>query len=423
MLPKVLVLDEPTSDLDPVGTREVLNVLRLLNKQYGMTILLIEHKIDEIVPWVDRVLLMEEGRMVVDASPRKAFEDIQYWQKLGVSVPQMIQLARALPDIFQGSIPLSIDEAYDALHGTVYARALLQRNETQRKKNTRGSTTPSGDSDAAQSLLSWESVGLAYGAKQVLKDISVKVMLGEWLAVIGPNGSGKTSMASLAMGFQSSTQGIIRYKGKIVEAGHISRQSENMAYLFQAADNMLFGATVEQELLFGVKYRRKRQKEMPFSLDQLLKTIDLEKYRRTNPFHLSFGQRKRLAIGALLTRQPELLILDEPTTGQDEGHARAFLQFLQELRERERYTYVMITHDMRAVAQYANRVVVLSDGYVCMDGRPEAVFARIDELAQSGILSPPIAHLHARLCEGQAIRVDLSVESFLRSLQPLEVTP
>jgi energy-coupling factor transporter ATP-binding protein EcfA2 len=95
-----------------------------------------------------------------------------------------------------------------------------------------------------------------------------------------------------------------------------------MAYLFQAADNMLFGATVEQELLFGVKYQRKRPKEMPFSLDQLLKTIDLEKYRRTNPFHLSFGQRKRLAIGALLTRQPELLILDEPTTGPSVGLVR-----------------------------------------------------------------------------------------------------
>ncbi len=176
MLPKVLVLDEPTSDLDPVGTHEVLNALHLLNKQYGMTILFIEHKIDEIVPWVDRVLLMDEGKLVVDASPRKAFDDIQNWQDLGVSVPQMVQLARALPDIFQGSIPLSVDEAYDALHGTVYARTLLHRNEVQRKKTVREPTATSRDSVVAQSRLSWESVGLAYGARQVLKDINVKVM-------------------------------------------------------------------------------------------------------------------------------------------------------------------------------------------------------------------------------------------------------
>lgn len=423
MLPKVLVLDEPTSDLDPVGTREVLNVLRTLNKQYRMTILLVEHKIDEIVPWVDRVLLMDEGRIVIDAPPRRAFDDVQRWYDMGVSVPQMVQLARALPDIFQGSTPLSVNEVYDALHGTDYAQALLRRNEAIGKTNIRELAATSSIPASAQSILSWESVSLAYGNKPVLEDINVKVLPEEWVAVIGPNGSGKTSMASLAIGFQPATYGVIRYKGKIVEAGHISRQSESMAYLFQAADNMLFGATVEQEFLFGVKHRRKRQKEIPFSLDQLLETVDLTNYRDTNPFHLSFGQRKRLAIGALLTRQPELLILDEPTTGQDEGHARAFLQFLQQLREYERYTYVMITHDMRAVARYASRVVVLNNGRVLMDDRPELVFACVDELAQSGILPPPIAQLHARLCEGQAIRVDLSIDTFLRSLQPMEVTP
>lgn len=421
MLPQVLVLDEPTSDLDPVGTEEVLSVLRRLNRQYRMTILLIEHKIDEIVPWVDRVLLMDEGKVVLDAPPRRVFADIQRWYDMGVSVPQVVQLARALPDIFQGSTPLSVTEAHSALQGTSYAQTLLQRNEAQ--KSVKPQTSSTTTTSSTQHLLSWENVHLSYGANQVLQDVSVSIAPEEWLAVIGPNGSGKTSMASLAIGFQPPTQGLIRYKGKPVVAGQVSRQSESMAYLFQAADNMLFGATVEQEFLFGVKHRHKRQKEIPFSLDQLLQTVDLEDYRHTNPFHLSFGQRKRLAIGALLTRQPELLILDEPTTGQDEKHARAFLQFLQLLRERNKFTYMMITHDMRSVAQYASRVVVLDDGHIVMDGHPEAVFARVDELAQCGILPPPIAQLHARLCEGQATRVALNLDAFLRALQPAEVTP
>ncbi len=124
----------------------------------------------------------------------------------------------------------------------------------------------------------------------------------------------------------------------------------------------------------------------------------------------------------LLTRQPEALILDEPTTGQDEGHARAFFQFLQYLRENARYTYMMITHEMRAVARYASRVVVLRDGHVFMDGAPEFIFARKDELALCGILPPPIAQLHGRLCEGRAGRIDLSVDAFLQSLRPVEVT-
>jgi energy-coupling factor transport system ATP-binding protein len=425
MMPEILVLDEPTSDLDPVGTHEVLSVLRTLNQQYGMTIVLIEHKIDEIIPWVDRVLLMDEGRIVLDAPPRSAFDDLQLWNNPGVAVPQIIQLARALPDIFQGTTPLSVDEAYEALHGTIYADALLQRNDALSKLQAAEVLSGAVREErlSSQSLLSWEAVELAYGSKQVLKHIQARVMPGEWLALIGPNGSGKTSLASLAIGFQPPTGGVIRYKGRSVETRNISRQSESMAYLFQAADNMLFGATVEDEFLFGVKHRRKRRQELPFSLDQLLKITDLTDYRKSNPFHLSFGQRKRLALGALLTRLPELLILDEPTTGQDEGHAHAFLQFLQELRGNLHLTYVMITHDMRAVARYADRVIVLNGGRVLLDDKPEIVFARTDELAQSGILPPPIAQLHARLCEGQALRVALSVDDFLLALQPAEVTP
>lgn len=364
---------------------------------------------------------MDEGKVVLDAPPRRVFADVQRWYDMGVSVPQVVQLARALPDIFQGSMPLSVAEAHSAIQGTSYAQTLLQRNKAQKSVETHTSST--GTASSTRPLLSWENVHLSYGANEVLKDVSVNIASEEWLAVIGPNGSGKTSLASLAIGFQPPTHGLICYKGKPVAAGQVSRQSESMAYLFQAADNMLFGATVEQEFLFGVKHHHRRQKEIPFSLDQLLQTVDLEDYRHTNPFHLSFGQRKRLAIGALLTRQPELLILDEPTTGQDEKHAHAFLQFLQLLRERNKFTYIMITHDMRAVAQYASRVVVLNGGHIVMNGHPEVVFARVDELAQCGILPPPIAQLHARLCEGQAARVALSLDAFLRALQPAEVTP
>lgn len=422
MQPKVLVLDEPTSDLDPIGTQEVLRVLRTLNKEYGMTIVLVEHKIDEVIPWVDRVLLMDQGAVVVDQPPRQAFDNVPLWNQLGVSVPQMVMLAKALPDVFSGFTPLSVDEVYDALRGTDYAHLLRKQNETMRTLDEITLTPLSNNPDSAQSVLDWEHVNLAYGHKRVLNDINLKVMPEEWVAIIGPNGSGKTSLASLAMGFQSPTSGTIRHHSKIVKAGNVSRQAEHMAYLFQAADSMLFGATVEDEFLFGVKHRRKRRQEMPFTLDQLIKMVDLQSYRQTNPFQLSHGQRKRLAIGVLLMRYPDILILDEPTTGQDEGHARVFLQFLQQLREQQHLTYVMITHEMRAVARYASRLVVLRDGQVFMDDVPEVVFAHADELVPSGILPPPIAHLHGRLCEGHAVRVALSVQDFLRTLQPLEVT-
>jgi energy-coupling factor transport system ATP-binding protein len=244
----------------------------------------------------------------------------------------------------------------------------------------------------------------------------------EWVALIGPNGSGKTSLASLAMGFQAPTRGTIRFRQRAIKPGNISRQAESTAYLFQAADNMLFGSTVEKEFLFGVKHRRKDQLDTGTmaTLDQLIKMVDLANDRHTNPFHLSHGQRKRLAIAVLLMRHPEVLILDEPTTGQDEGHARAFLQFLRVLHEHEQFTYMMITHHMQAVARYASRVVVLKDGRIFMDGSPDVIFARRNELALCGILPPPIAELHARLCEDQVLRVALNVPDFVRMLRSVE---
>jgi len=417
MRPNILVLDEPTSDLDPVGTQEVLSVLRTLNKQYGMTIILIEHKVDEVIQWVDRVLLMDKGHIVVDEAPRNAFNDIPLWDALGVSVPQMVRLARSIPDVFSGTTPLTVDEAYDSLTTTPLAQYLRERNNSIQHVDALTLNIP--PQNAAQSVVSWENVGLAYGPKQVLRDINVSVVPEEWVAIIGPNGSGKTSMASLAMGFQLPTSGVVRHNGKPVKAGSISRQAESMAYLFQAADTMLFSPTVEKEFLFGVKNRRKHKHEILFSVDTLLQTVDLVAHRKDNPFQLSHGQRKRLAIGVLLTRYPDVLILDEPTTGQDEGHAHAFLQFLEELRCNKNFTYIMISHDMQAVARYATRVVVLHEGRVALDGPPEQVFAHVDQLAESNILPPPIALLHARLGGPDVTQVALDVPSFLRMLEPV----
>ncbi len=419
MQSRILILDEPTSDLDPVGTQEVLGVLRTLNKQFGWTIVLVEHKMDEVVPWVDRILLMDAGRIILDAPPRSAFNDLTPWQTQGVSVPQLVELAYALPDVFQSSIPLTVDEAYDALAGTHYAQRLQER---ARRQGDGAELANENSKGMANNILAWEHVSLAYDSKTVLHDVNLAVKPQDWLAIVGANGAGKTSLASLAMGFQAPTAGKVLYDGKPVIAGQISHQAEHMAYLFQAADTMLFTATVEQELTFGVRHQRgrKRQEKMSYDVEQLLDIIDLSSYRQANPFNLSHGQRKRLAIGTLLARYPRALILDEPTTGQDEGHARAFLQFLQHLREHEKLTYIMITHNMDSVARYANRMIVLNDARIILDGAPEEVFAHTDELLSYGIIPPPIAQLHARLCGGQALRVALSVNSFVSTLQSVE---
>jgi energy-coupling factor transport system ATP-binding protein len=413
MRPDVLVLDEPTSDLDPVGTQEVLAVLRRLNARDGMTIVLIEHKVDEVIAWVHRVLLMDRGAIALDTTPDRAFVDRDAWEGAGAAVPQLVQVAYGLPEVFAGAMPLSVDAAYDALKGTPFAAAL--------REHSAAVDAPSPLDRAGNPLMQWQGVDLIYGQHQVLFDVDLRIWPQEWVALIGANGSGKTSLASLALGFQDPTHGRILVGGKRVKSGNISRQAATIAYLFQAADTMLFAATVEKELRFGLQHRRADRHTTALPIETALAITDLTAMRAANPFHLSHGQRKRLAIGALLMRQPATLILDEPTTGQDEGHARVFFQFLEGLRAQRQLTYLMITHDMRSVARYATRVVALRDGRVALDGTPDAIFARRDTLAECGILPPPIAQLHGRLCDDHAARVALSAERFLRLGHSVEV--
>jgi energy-coupling factor transport system ATP-binding protein len=290
-----------------------------------------------------------------------------------------------------------------ALEHTDYARALQVR-----------AASPTVAPPASPAVMSWRNIDLMYDDHQVLYDVSMELYPQEWLALIGANGSGKTSLASLVMGFQGPTRGSIEVAGRPVRVGNISQQARSTAYLFQNADTMLFADTVENELQFGLRRRHTKLKDTSLGLENVLAITDLTAYRSSNPYHLSHGQRKRLAIGALLTREPTAVILDEPTTGQDEHHARTFLQFLESLRTSHRLSYLMITHDMRAVAAYATRVVVLRDGHLVLNGPPAHVFARRDELAECGILPPPMPQLHSRLCHDQVATVALTVPEFLR---------
>ncbi|KLU60835.1 putative HMP/thiamine import ATP-binding protein YkoD [Peptococcaceae bacterium CEB3] len=409
MRPEVLVLDEPTSDLDPVGTREVLQVLQELNHREGLTVILVEHKIDEVIPWVDRVLLMGQGQIILDRPPRGAFANLGLWDSLGVTVPDMVRVARALPEVFGDSTPLSVEEVSRALLGTRYRDALIRHDKDRYGREYEG-----------DSILNWEGVHLAFGEVRVLRDINIDIAAGEWAALIGANGSGKTSLASLVMGFQEPSGGRVSCLGHPVCPGDISKQAGTIGYLFQSADNMLFGSSVEKEFEFGLRHRRGGLRECGHTIEELLEIVDLADRRQANPFQLSHGQRKRLALGVLLAVSPRALILDEPTTGQDEGHARQFLSFLEGLRREFGLTYLMITHDMRAVAAYAGRVLVLDEGELRLSGRPEVVFARQEELARCGIMPPAVARLHLALMDGGTKSVCLSVEEFLSAIKAKE---
>jgi len=536
MEPEVLVLDEPLSDLDPVGAQDVLRSLEALRDERRLAIVLIEHRVDEVLEHVDRVVLLDDGRVVLDRPAADAFADAGPWLAAGVALPEVIQVARGLPEIFTGALPLSVTQAAAVLaaspgvvagaarpgapehstagHGAASGGRMAAESAPVTGDPAQaeepgppdgpalagdqtpggglalaggqtpggglalaggqtpggglalaGGQTPGGErasraGEAAAGV--WAGVSLSLGGRQVLDGASLVLHQGEWLALIGANGSGKTTLAGLAVGFEAPDRGSVEIGGAAVRKGSVAAQAERVGFLLQAADEMLFCNSVDDELTFGPRYRRagvsgaepaaagrrsaKRTrlrimigsisqahvlKDRPndeighsgeLSQDELLAVLGLQGLGARSPWQLSQGQRQRLALGALLAGAPDLLILDEPTTGQDTGHARAFMTWLEQLRERHGLTYLMITHDMRAVARYASRVAVMAGGRILATGTPAEIFARTDVLTESGIIAPPIARLHLRLAASAGApppaAVHLDVQSFLDAVRP-----
>src|SRR5579859_5740791 len=422
--PQVLVLDEPLSDLDPVGAQEVLGTLRHLAADEGTGVIVIEHRVDEVAPWADRIVIMDDGRIVLDRPPRAALDDTRPWIATGVGIPDVVRLAHALPDAFPAGVPLSVEEAAGALRGGWLEAALASHAAGRRKAAgaTLGSTSGAAVAGSPSlrneipPVLSWRNVSVSFGTNKAVDDVSLDIGEDEWVAMIGANGSGKSTLVGLSVGLGKPSSGQVAFRGKPVMPGKVYEHAAHVALLLQAADEMLFADHVLAELEFGFKFRGK-PKDPVLDVPDAIEFFGLSGLEDASPWELSQGGRQRLALAALLVGAPGVLVLDEPTTGQDAEHLRAFLSLLDRIRERTGLTVVMVTHDMRAVASRAARVVLLGDGQVRLDGPPSKVFAQTAELGRWGILAPPLARLQSALLDGPD-EVLLTVEALVEAVLP-----
>ena len=438
MRPRLLVLDEPLSDLDPVGAQEVLSTLRRLAADEGTGVVVIEHRVDEVVPWADRIVLMDDGKIILDRPPRGAWDDIEPWTATGVGIPDVVRLAMAVPDAFPRGAPLSVEEAVAALRGSWFESALASSLADRRASGgSAGGAGPEGDRlggesgpavtpspsahNASQPVLSWRDVTVAFGGCKAVDDVSLEVGDDEWVALIGANGSGKSTLVGLCVGLGSPTSGQVAFRGKPVKPGRVFEHAAHTALLLQAADEMLFAERVRDELLFGFRFRA-RPKDPVLDVAGAIEFFGFTGLEDASPWELSQGGRQRLALAALLVGAPGVLVLDEPTTGQDADHLRLFLSLLDRIRERTGLTVVMVTHDMRAVASRAARVVLLGNGQVQLDGPPSRIFAQTTELARWGILAPPLVRLQSALL-GEPDDMLLSVEELVDAVLPYRPIP
>lgn len=396
MQPSLLVMDEPTSELDPRGKEEVLEAVGRLHRELGQSVVIVSHETDELVRLVDRVVaLSHEGRVVADGSPSEVFRpDIV--EPLGLRLPQLFELWAERPE----APPLTVDEAAQRLKGDL-----------------REGSIPPGPSLSNDAPKVIECVGLSYeyaNGVKALRDVDFSVRRGEFVAIMGSNGSGKTTLTKHLNGLLRPCAGRIVVLGKEPVSVGTAEMAKRVGYAFQNPDHQLFAESVAAEFAFGLRNLGLDPDEIRARSDAALSQAGLRLAPDTYPHFLGKGERQRLALASILAMKPEILVIDEPTTGLDWQNARATLRALDALN-REGLTVVFVTHDSRLVAEHAQRVVVMSEGAVVADGAPAAVFHDQDVMRRAAIRPPPIMQLVARLIDHPARFGIRSVGDFQRA--------
>lgn len=351
--PQVLVLDEPTSQLDPQGAEEVLDTLVKLNQDLGLTVILSEHRLERVVQYVDRILYFPgDGQTPILDEPRTVLQQVDL-------TPPLITLAKALG---WSPLPLTIKEG----------RRFAKRWPISGAPTGGGPWSPDQVQERdpiPQSVVSVQGVGFSYNGHPALQDVSLEVRQGEFVALMGRNGSGKTTLLKQLVGLLRPDRGAI----KIVDPRSLTAMDTRqvaveeiirvVGYVPQNPNALLFNDTVRQEL----EFTRRGHGLPPGESGELLGTLGLTAYADCYPRDLSVGERQRVALAAILVVEPHILLLDEPTRGLDYRQKVALVEFLQREKTRGR-TIVMATHDVELVAQCADRVVLLGDGQVVVDG-------------------------------------------------------
>jgi energy-coupling factor transporter ATP-binding protein EcfA2 len=397
--PRLLVLDEPTANLDPAGMAEIFAVLERLNREAGTTIIMVEHRVDELADRVSRVVMMDRGTIIFDGSPREAFSrrrDGVTEDAAAVPVsawfPQSAEFAMALGDACGDApepreMPLNVREAVAFASHHIEAAAPTACSVPK----------PPG---TGQALLRVERLSYGYDRRRpVLRDISFALDSGGIVALCGRNGSGKTTLARLLMGINRPPRGAL-WLGEQDIAGLEPRDiAARIGYVFQNPDHQFVTDRVWDEVAYGLQVRGVAPETVTAQVAEMLSLVDLERYRERSPFSLSLGERRRLSVATMLVLEPKLLVLDEPTIGQDHERAQMLMGLMARLRVRFGTTILMITHDVRLVAEWADRALVISQGRLLFDGAPQAMFTDTAVLSEAGLLAPPLFLISQSLAE------------------------
>ncbi len=364
---QVLLFDEPLANLDPATGKRTIALIDDIMKQEDMTVVIIEHRLEDVLYRdVDRVVLMDGGRIIADMHPDELLCTDMLIQS-GIREPLYIS---ALKNSGAKLLPESHPQHIETMDVEPYKDRMLRWfMGTPDKK-----TATLGDE-----LLSVKNLEFSYdGNRKILDNVSFSIRKGEMVALVGKNGAGKSTLASLICGFYQPTNGEISLKGKDLSLLSVKERGDKIGFCMQSPNQMISKPMIYDEVALGLVARNAPDMIVRKKVEEVLKICGLYPYRNWPVSALSFGQKKRVSIASILVMNPELLILDEPTAGQDYMHYTEIMEFISSIRKTLNITIVMITHDMHLMLEYTDRALVLADGKLIMDGRPEEILTQDD---------------------------------------------
>ena len=379
--PRLLVLDNPTAELDPVGKLEVMATLARLNTGNGITVVIVNQELEEVLPYATRLLLMDEGRITRIGTPAEVIDSAEEILKVGVKLPDVAQVAYELRarEQWRGPLPLSIDEA------TPQMRSLAASNVATVQ------STPG--KNEAEILIDVENASFSYpNGRPVIRDVSLTIRRGEFVALMGPNGAGKTTLAKHFNGLLVPTAGRVLVEGNDTRNTSVAELARKVGYVFQNPDHQLFSRNIKDELAFGPGNLGWTKERIQSAVAQELENLGGQDKGGDDPFFMGLAERKLVAIASVLIMKPDMLVLDEPATGADHEASLRIMDYLAALH-RQGLTIVIVTHDVSLVANYTDRVVVAMAGSILLDGRPDEVFRKTAKLKSCQVTPPQVATL------------------------------
>lgn len=387
--PDVICMDEPTTDLDPLGKLGIFSIARQLHQKGDFTLIIIEHETEEALH-ADRLVVMEGGKITRQGKPRDLLQDVEYTDRVGIMTLQVPKYFKELLQVPSPELPIGPDDGFAFFQSRGLSidqqryDGILHAEEKRRQ----------GYGDV---VLQVEKLVHVYpNGNRAVDGISMEIREREFIAILGHNGSGKTTLVKHFNALLAPTEGDVTIFGKNTREHSIFEIGKEIGYVFQNPDHQIFSDTVYDEVAFSPRIRGCSEEEIQERVTEALEAVELTGYEKEDPFSLSKGERQRVAVASILSARPKIIVLDEPTTGLDYKEQRRMMELIKKLNE-SGHTIIMITHTMWVVAEYAHRVAAVKDGKVMMDGPTREVFAREDELAHSYLKTPHIVSLSNRL--------------------------